>query len=495
MRYLFEIGRLLKKLSGAFLAFLFCIEHILLVLILSVAFCAGISFAYYKLQMSRDMCCEWAFAHLFDFSAACKSVAMGTLPEKVIACLLYCTTWLIGGGTLLAALVSRSSAFFARVRNGELRYTWCLRRHYVILGWDYNVISLLRQLLRDECLKGRDVVVLSDVPPVEIRRTVCEALGTGHFGRLPFRLVIYRGVYDSQGEFDKLALKYADRIYITGTQHESAHDVRVLALLSHLDKYLSRFKSSLNTDIVAKIDSHSLFRSLVRAVKKGPNKLRYLEKRVRFVNFYENWARYFWNADAVNCPQVDNRLARAYPPLRFRQDRDPVRLVIVGFGSMGQALLVQALRQATAESCVLPSQIGNNSREKTMVSIIDPDVDEAYDRFMQNYSDIVTEEYAKHCEVDEKVKLAATSRMFLEKISKISSDNAQVTVAVTFSDADKALDAAIMIHRVTKGRVNILVRTNIYVSDIEMCRANIAESYQLKNLYLFGFKDGAGYKR
>ena len=470
-----------------------CFEHVLLVLILSGTFFVGVAFAHWGLDLTWDMCWGWAFSHLFDFDVARKSVAVGKGFEKLVAFILYCTTWMIGGGTLLAALVLRGSAFFARVRNGELRYTWCLRKHYVILGWDYNVVSLLRQLLRDGILNGRTLVILSDISPVEIRRTIREALGANWLGRFPFRLLIYRGVYDSVSEFDKLALKYSDKIYITGMQHERAHDVRLLVLLAQMDNYLS--KCSANTNIVARVDSYSLFRSLVMAVKKGPNKLRYLGNRVRFVNFHENWSRCFWNIDTAKSPHVTNRLAREYPPLKFRQGNDPVRLVIVGFGSMGQAMLVQALRQSTAMAKSMNQQNGCANSDVTKVTIIDPSADEAYDRFMQNYSDIVSGEYANYCQVDEKINVSVSSRKFLEKIAQIASRKEQVTVVVTLPDADMALDASIMIQRVTRSAVNVLMRANVYESDLEDCRANLSESYQLKNLYLFGFKDGAGYKR
>ena len=486
---LFITGKLIKNTVGLLRACFFCHEHIVLAIVLGALYLSG--YVYSRGVLASTNSWGWALDHMFDLAITKQSVMNGCVSEKIFSIVLYCVTWLIGGGTLLAALVSRSGAFFAKIQNGEIRYSWCLRGHHVILGWDYNVISLLRQ--KELCRK--QIVIISELPTAEIRKTILAAGGVGRFARLPSNLLIYRGEYDSKLAFKKLCLKYAARIYITGVQQERAHDIRTLILLSHLDKYFGECNrerlSPIRIPCSVRIQSHYLYRLLILNIKKGPNSFQHLNKDdVRFFNFYENWARRLWDE---NTRERNKGKGKAYPVLRYSpaNNKIPIRLVVVGFGQMGQALVVQALRQAKE-----PSRNGNTDCVKTNITIIDPNAHELYEYFLQNYADIVTG-YMKdaNCKIDEVLDMSAHSMVFKQRLAEQGYPNEQLTVAITLPDADDALNTAMMINGVMQQRVNILVRANIYNSDIEQCREDLCKCYDLKNIYFFGFKDGAGFKR
>ena len=475
-RLAFNAGKWAKNFLGLLSACVACYEHIVLAVALVVTYLGGCLFAL--LWLDVDNCWGWTAGHMFDFASVKGSIMRGGVSEKICAFSLYCITWLIGGGTLLAALVSRSGAFLAKIRNGEMRYTWCLRGHHIILGWDYNVISLLRQTE----LRRKQVVIISEIPAVEIRKTVRMAVGVGRFSRLPFQLLLYCGQCDSKSEFKKIALKHAARVYITGVQQEKAHDVRTLILLSHIDNYLGEI--NVKIPFFVRIQSHYLYRLLILNIKKGSNGFQHLGKDVRFFNFYENWARRLWDNEARN----ENK--KQYPLLRYLpiNNKSSIRLVVVGFGQMGQALVVQALRQAKVQS------EENKDGVKTSITIIDPMANQLYEHFLQNYGDIV-DGYKKDCEIKEVVEMSAHSLEFKRKLSELGYCGEQVTIAITLPDADEALNSAMMINDAIRQRANILVRANIYNSDVEMCRKDLANCYDLKNIYFFGFKDGAGFKR
>ena len=474
----------IKNLFGLLTTCLFCQQTLTLLFLMFSIWTLGAAYAFFYLHDPNWG--QWSFVHLFDLTEARRTLNESSGVGKAVAVLLYGVTWLIGGGILLGVIVDRSARFMSTVRDGHVRYRRALRDHFVILGWEPNVVSLLRNLSGGgrllsffslRALFRPRIVILSECPAVEIHQQIAEAFGRSFFKVLPFGLIVYNGAYDAKDEFKMLALRYARKIYVTGEEPEASHDSRVLLFLASLDALLGKYKPRQRINCHVRIASYSLFRLLVLSINKGSpvgnHKYEYLT--VRFFNFYENWAKRLFSENPAN--------GRAYPSLVFRPDdgQSRVRVVVVGFGKMGQALVVEILRS-------------HPQRKGRMIDIVvvDPDVNVLRKQFMMSHSDIATGEYMKHATLRFAKAMRVEDAAFRNMIKRFEAEGGQITVMLTYNSPDDVVVRAVALASKYKS-ANIFARLNIAVPDVDKCRDVVAESYKLNRLYLYGFKDGAGF--
>lgn len=476
--------RVLKNLWGLLTACLFCQQTLTLLFLMVSIWTLGALYAF--LCLHDPNWGQWSFVHLFDLTEARQTFGDSSGVGKAVAVLLYGVTWLIGGGILLGVIVDRSARFLSTVREGHVRYRRALRDHFVILGWEPNAVSLLRDLSGGGRLMSvfswrawfrPRIFILSECPAVEIHRQIADAFGSSFFKRLPFGLIVYNGAYDAKGEFKMLALRYARKIYVTGEEPESSHDSRMLLFLARLDAFFGKRKPREPVNCHVRIASYSLFRLLVLSINKGLpiGNHQYAHLSVRFFNFYENWAkRLFAESPAYG---------RAYPSLVLRPDDDQhhIRVVVVGFGRMGQALVVEILRSHSQWK-----------GRKIDIVVVDPDVDILRKQFMMSHSDIATGEYMKYATLRFAKAMRVEDTAFRNMIKRFEADGDQITVMLTYNSPDDVVVRAVALASKYKS-ANIFARLNISVPDVNRCRDIVAESYKLNRLYLYGFKDGAGF--
>lgn len=482
----FNPARLLKNLLGLIKACLLCQQAITLAALLLVVW--GVGALYAALFLNIPDWGQWSFAHLFDLSEARKTLDEASGLGKAVAVLLYGVTWLIGGGILLGVLVDRSRDYLARIRDGHMRYRFALRKHLVVLGWEDNVVSLLLDLSNGGKLvpfwswrawiRPR-IVILSEHPAEEVRRQIAAAFGKSSFKRRPFSLIVYNGRYDSEEESKNLMLSHARKIYLTGEDPEEFHDARVLLFLARLDQLLKEKKTKGSMDCHVRIASYSLCRLLILQINKGKGGVdRHYEKlAVRFFNFYENWAKLIVG-NSVGCH------GRPYPSLILNPDENEqgeIRLVVVGFGRMGQAVVVEALR----------SHKERNDRKIT-ITTIDPDINTLTSQFLMSHKDVATGDYKQYAEFVPTPPMRVEDPAFENLIDGYVKNGDQVTIILTYNSPDAAIVRAIALASKWDG-INVFARINISVANVQKCRELLAQCYKLKHLYLYGFKSGAGF--
>lgn len=486
MTLFFNLARWLKDLLGLIKACLLCQQTITLAALLLVVW--GVGAVYAGLFLNIPDWGQWSFAHLFDLSEARKTLDEASGLGKVVSVVLYGVTWLIGGGILLGVLVDRSRDYLSRRRDGHIRYRFALRKHLVVLGWEDNVISLLLELSKGGKLipfwswrawiRPR-IVILSERPAEEVRRQIATAFGKVPFKCRPFSLIVYNGRYDSEEEAANLMLCHAQKIYLTGEDPEDSHDTRALMFLARFDQLLLEKKAEGMMDCHVRIASYSLFRLLILQINKERSGVdrHYKKLSVRFFNFYENWAKLIVG-NGVDCNGL------TYPSLILDPDKKTqgeIRLVVVGFGRMGQAVVVEALR----------SHKERNDRKIT-ITTIDPDINTLTSQFMMSHADIATGGYKQYAEITQPSPMRVEDPAFKNLIYGYVKNGDQVTIVLTYNSPDAAIVRAVALASKWK-EINVFARINISVANVQRCRELLAGCYKLERLYLYGFKSGAGF--
>ena len=232
-------------------------------------------------------------------------------------------------------------------------------------------------------------------------------------------------------------------------------------------------------DCHVRIASYSLFRLLILQINKGTSGVdRHYEKlSVRFFNFYENWAK------CIIAGGVSSN-GRPYPSLILRPDdknQGSIRLVVVGFGRMGQAVVVEALR----------SHKERNDR-KIKITTIDPNLNTLSSQFLMSHKDVATGDYSQYAEFIQTPPMRVEDPAFEKIIDGYVEAGDQVTIIMTYDSPDAAIVRAVALASKWDG-INVFARINITVANVQECRELLAQCYKLKHLYLYGFKSGAGF--
>ncbi|MBQ2623823.1 MAG: hypothetical protein IJG18_01850 [Kiritimatiellae bacterium] len=393
--------------------------------------------------------------------------------------LLFAFTWFLGSGALFSALVTRCLDYSRRRRNGLIHHDFRSEGgHTIILGWDDNVPTLIKEISEYDKFMGRlglerrvAVVTVQDVP--EIRKLI-RACGKDE----KLYVSVCRGHYDDVDDIiANYSLDAAREIYLVGESEESGHDARMLNLVARLNKRLGGKCTDPNSQIVAhvKIASFLLFSRLKRS-RKASNSYPLL---LDYFNFYDNWSKRLW----AMLPTKDRA---AYPALRFMHHdcKKTVRVVIVGFSQMGQALAVEAARVAHYGDEV-----------KTEIRVIGENTEAPSRAFLREYPEIKAP--TTHLELSiEDVKEGYYSSAFLDKIKALVSDDAQTSVVISITDATAALEIMkdlLDLLDGSKADFRIYVRQDIETFGVNRPNEDFLDLPECDSVYYFGFKNGAAY--
>ncbi len=233
------------------------------------------------------MCCsKWsgalAFSYLFDAGQA-----SGSIGTRV----LFFATWMVGGGVLVSVMVSQ---YYKNVGGYFRRWSWLVRNHIVVLGWDDGMMMELKQAMAG---KSTTCYVITNQDVFALAKSFKNA-GLDN-------VIFYKGDYDNEIEWRKhLQVGRAIKVFIAGEVKEEAHDARVRLLYNKLSDVVAKGKIKVN------IHDFGLAKQLMAD-----------EKEV-FENFHQKWAEFLWKQ------------------LTLPQSMDSLELFIVGFGAMGKAVVL-----------------------------------------------------------------------------------------------------------------------------------------------------------
>ena len=388
------------------------------------------------------------------------------------------------------------------------RWSWLLWNHTVILGWNDNVVTIIREHIESQRIhswlgrwaRPERFVVLTSRDVDVVRRRIQAVLQ-------PHKTVlydVYRGEYDNAGEFGRLNLTHSNAVYVIGEEYENSHDARVLMVphavrnvsigwlnplkvLLLMEKFI---KMLVGMSWVIKLELHlesfGLYSQCLRMkelVQSGEVKC--LENRVvniAYRNFCDSWAkRLFANYHAVMCGD-------ARSCVRLRENNcHRVHLVIIGFSDMGQALAVQAARVAHYETNAM-----------VYVTVYDDDLEHREDEFRALYPRI-DEISDIHWTFMRKENIG--SEEFMARMTSFAAMDDSLTIAIACDNAADGMKIAIPIYnRVHKnnktdgdGRVQILLRQDVVGRIMPKNEEAPVLNAETPGIRVFGMKDGAGY--
>ena len=261
--------------------------------------------------------------------------------HQIVSVVCFFVVWLIGGGVLVSVLVTQRR----RCENGEFRlWRWLLGKHVIFFGWDENVPALMRKEL-DENKDGPTRVFI--IITMRNADDVMKAALAANIDK--WRFYVYRGFYDDDRERRYLQVGKANAIYIMGEAGEEAHDSRVVLLSQNI--------RSLVADPTIRVHANISDFGLAYQLCKGARAS---------------------SLHGVQC--INFHLNSAHSMLKHVSGKGPfAHVAVIGFGAMGKAVLIQALKlRETLMTDMCSFFVTDDDASK---------LEEEYNRFQRQFSE------------------------------------------------------------------------------------------------------------
>jgi len=393
---------------------------------------------------------------------------------------------------LLIATINRAMATRAeQYRKGKNTYRG-LKKHYVIVGYGTSCVPIIRNISGRHGASTDDYfLILSNQDNEKIRRSILTQLP-----QLEEQVVIYSGDINAKPHLERLNIDKAKEVYVIGEGKEPGRDSLNLECAKTIKEIRAAAKKKDKGVLQVNVQfdrptSYSTIKrvSLPKSYFEDDRQKETIY--LRPFNFYENWARLLWGTyqldgyKTLDRGQMMEDNVSGEPSLSDKH----VHLVIAGFGNTGVALLLEALR-----ICHYPNFDEKTGKNKTVITVIDPKMDELLPRFKSQYpylgqiSDVEMEFITGSIEGEE-------NRALLQDLSL--RDEVILTVAICFYDPDYSLSAALclpdsLFYHLKDGKIVPNNTTQILVrQEIEMGLASLLDNKNGKysNVKIFGTLD------
>ena len=405
--------------------------------------------------------------------------------------IIYFLGLIVFNGLLIATINRVMATRAEQYKKGQNTYRR-LRNQYLIVGFGTSCIPIIRNLSGRQGASPSDFfLILSNQDTEKIRRIIQTQLP-----HLEEQVVIYSGDINEKPHLERLNIGRAKEVFVIGEGKEPGRDSLNLECAKAI-KDIRANNARKNTGILqvnVQFDRPASYST----IKKVSLPQSYFEddrhREIIYLhpfNFYENWARLLWGTfqlegyKTLDRGQMVEDNVKDEPMLTDKH----VHLVIAGFGNTGVALLLEALR-----ICHYPNYNEKTGSNKTVITVVDPKMDELLPRFKSQYpyldqiSDIEMNFVSGNIEDD-------GNRLLLQELSL--REDVLLTVAICFYDPDYSLAAALclpeaLFYTINEGKVIPNNTTQILVrQEIEMGLASLLDNKNGKysNVKLFGTLD------
>lgn len=274
---------------------------------------------------------------------------------------------IIFGGMLISVLSNMLQRRVENFRTGK--NTYVIENHYVILGYDEIVPSIIKQI----CTNADAYVLLqSSLPSEEIAEKIHSSIAQD----CEKRVIIKNGHRTSLNDLEEMKLNQACSIYIVGDRTKASHDAMNIDCMEKVYEVLKKNKEKgLPESITTVFEDQDTYAAM--QVADLFDNIRDLDIEFISYNFYADWAKQMF----VDCRYTDNDEQR-YPSIDgigITEDApNHVHLVIVGTSNFGVTLGVEAAKML---------HFPNFKKEQnlTRITFIDLNADKEKDLFMTRY--------------------------------------------------------------------------------------------------------------
>ncbi len=371
-----------------------------------------------------------------DYTETLKSLLKSGSSELVPDGMMHIFLGLVGAILIapfaIALAISFIRRFPERVRSGLRRYHF-IKGHYVLIGYNRYSASIISNRVGREKDQTKSLVLLTAINPKMIRAELRSLLPKS----MEERVIIYAGDPQSKEQIKSLRLPYTKAVYVTldGDEWNSPY-ARNISIIQSISEYAGERDKNNHLPVNVLINDDKAY-DLAQSLELPDSCYGFNEKRnldIHIYNFYENWARLLWSYSGIK----DANGNYCYDHLDFEplEGSDKyVHLVIVGFNSMGKALLKEAVRL-----CHYPNFDEANNIGKTQITIIDPLADtlqcdfEAAYPYLHQIKDI--DLVFRKARIEDKEIRADIANWALDKKQLL-------TIAVCLDDPDTAMQMAL----------------------------------------------------
>lgn len=355
---------------------------------------------------------------------------------------------LVFGGVMVTVFTSGVERSVERLRNGQIRYRH-LKNHIIVMGWNNLTVELLSQL----CRKYPDATVILLVE--NNAADVNTALDASLQPRCKKKVIVYAsGTNDPLSLLSSLCLEHARALYLTASDTSDTDEIaRLMQLSRTVSQSVSHF-----LPVYIQINDVYTYNTLQRLNTAD----------IHLYNFFENWARNLWGYGGMkDYDQLD------FEPLE--KTGKHVHLVIVGFGNMGLALFLEALR-----ICHYPTSVASE------ITVIDPHASRHEQRLYSQFPSLRSIGDIKLRFVEDIVESEAVR----QQLSQWADDPMQLlTVAVCFDNPDYVFRTAVNLPEqvflqpgpTANTHVRVLVRQSV-----PQLPGNISLTERFPNVKFFG---------
>ena len=412
-----------------------------------------------------------------DFIVVTKPVEHKQRSDYLKYGIIYFLGLIVFNGLLIATITRFMTTRAARYNMGINTYR-NIKNHIVIVGYNLSCVPIIRNACnRNKNSQPPTFIILSSQDPSTIQRVIQTQLKT-----IEEHVIIYLGDMNSMTQLRRLNINHAKEVFILGEGKEPGRDSKNLECARIIKEIRKTKKHNTTLHLNVQFDKPSSYSTIKRITIPEDYYKDEDKKEITYIrpfNFYENWARLLWGTYHL----------KEYSPLdrgKMADDNRHVHLIIAGFNEMGTALLLEALR-----ICHYPNFNETTEANKTIITVIDPKMDELLPLFKSQYPylDQITDvelDYKK-CRIED-----PSCRMMLDQLA--GQEETLLTVAICFYDADNSFSAALTLpdtlyYHVEEGHIVPNLNTEILVrQEIRSGLANLLEQENGKfsNVKVFG---------
>ena len=316
---------------------------------------------------------EWALYLLIDGNALSNIYTdnypggerpWGTLLFAILGSLLGVVVF---GGMLISVLSNMLGRRIENYRKGKNIYV--IKNHYVILGYDEIVPSIIKQICTNE---EAYVLLQSSLSSEDITDKIHSSIAQD----CEKRVIIKNGHRTSVKDLEELRLNQARCIYIVGDRTKPSHDAMNIDCVEKIYNILKQNENlGMPESITTVFEDQDTYAAMQVADLFG--NIRDLGLEFIPYNFYADWAKQMF----VDCRYTDNK-EQSYPLIDgsgiSEGDNLHVHLVIVGTSNCGVTIAIEAAK-------MLHFPNFKKGQNLTRITFIDLNADKEKDLFMTRY--------------------------------------------------------------------------------------------------------------